>query len=78
VRVPGSRNRCGQSTTVSGVRPLASAAAATITLNVEPGGYRWLIARLSSGLSSSLASFLYSRWIDAGSCDEIRFGSYVG
>jgi hypothetical protein len=38
VRVPGGVYVFGQSSMVSGVRPFASAAAATITLNVEPGG----------------------------------------
>ena len=43
----------GAGTLVLGLYPFFSAAAELITLKIDPGGYVWLSARLSSGLMSA-------------------------
>lgn len=56
--------------------PSSSAAAATTSLNVEPGGSGWRSARLVSGLSGSLVSFCHaSPAVLASVSDD---GSYDG
>jgi hypothetical protein len=56
VLVPGRVSSSGAGTAVSGVySPLDSAAAETITLKIDPGGYLSLIAWLRSSASPSWA-----------------------
>ncbi len=55
VFVPGRVYGLGDFVGASGsvTAPESSAAAAVTTLNVEPGGYVWRIARFSIGLSAA-------------------------
>jgi hypothetical protein len=58
--------------------PSASAAAPTITLNVEPGGSVACVARLISGLSESLSSFWYAAAAFFSSWSASGFGLKLG
>ena len=57
--------------------PVSSAAAAVITLKVEPGVYRPLVARLISGAPGEQFTFVARRAI-APKWRSTRFGSYDG
>src|SRR5437899_12814625 len=65
-------------TTVSGVSPLANAAADTITLNVEPGGKVSEKARFCSGLFGVVSSFWYAADAAVVLWSANGFGSKLG
>ena len=76
VCVPGSVYEAPAGICVSSwYLPLSSAAAATTVLNVDPGGYSSLIARLSIGLLGFVTSSVYALLTEPVSCEASSFGS---
>src|SRR5450830_36420 len=72
----GRGSTVGDGTDVSAAYlPDASAAAAVMSLNVEPGAYVSLVVVFRSGLPSAARSCLYAAPAAAVSCDASAFGS---
>src|SRR5690606_21429311 len=79
VLVCGSGSSLGASMTVSAsTAPDSSAAAATTSLNVDPGGYVIDVARLTSGLSGSASNAWYASLTAFDECPARSFGSKLG